>query len=172
MNLQKRTGVFGRVASLHLHPREPGDPLTSVTSFELVAGKGIAGNPRYFDHISRKTGKPSRRQVTLMACEQIAEHAAALGLETIAPGAVRANIETTGIDLGALIGQNIKIGKAILHFYEARTPCSKMDEICQGLRCEMEGSRQGVLAEVLQGGKVSVGDEILLASTAALHLSD
>src|ERR1044071_9209504 len=36
----------GRVASLHLHPREPGEPLTSVESFELV--QGIQDNPRYF----------------------------------------------------------------------------------------------------------------------------
>src|SRR5256885_7561570 len=50
--------------------------------------------PRYFGRVSRNSGKPSRRQLSLIEREQIAEHAAPLGLETIAPGAVRANIET------------------------------------------------------------------------------
>lgn len=162
MNSENSALASGRVASLRVHPPEPGEPLNSVKSVELVAGKGIFGNPRYFERISRKTGKPSRRQVTLMAREEIAGHAATLGLQTIPPGAVRANIETTGIDLVPLIGRNVAIGGAVLHFYEARTPCNQMDKVCQGLRNEMEDGRQGVLAEVVQGGSVPVGAEIKL----------
>src|SRR5579859_1105677 len=160
MNSENDAGRKGQVASLHLHPQEAGEPLTPVKSIELVAEKGIAGNPRYFGRLSRSTGKPSRRQVTLMAREEIAAHAATLGMESIAPGTVRANIETVGIDLVPLIGRNVKIGEAILHFYEARTPCNKMDEICQGLRREMESDRQGVLAEVVQDGRINVGSHV------------
>ena len=167
MNSENSAPASGRVASLHVHPPEPGKPLNSVKSVELVAGKGIFGNPRYFERISRKTGKPSRRQVTLMAREQIVEHAAALSLETIPPGAVRANIETTGIDLVPLIGRNVAIGGAILHFYEARTPCNQMEKVCQGLRREMESGRQGVLAEVVKDGWINLGDRIMLVETTA-----
>ena len=154
------------MASLHLHPVEPGEPLTPVKEIELVANQGIAGNPRYFGRISKTTGKPSRRQVTLMAREEIAAHAATLGMQTIAPGTVRANIETAGIDLVPLIGKDVAIGSAVLHFYEARTPCNKMDEICQGLRKEMESGRQGVLAEVIQDGRINVGDEIIVVKSS------
>src|SRR6266700_568972 len=69
-----------RVASLHLHPPGPGAPLESVEAVELVEAKGIQADARYFGRISRDTGKPARRQVTLMEREQIAEHAGALGL--------------------------------------------------------------------------------------------
>jgi MOSC domain-containing protein YiiM len=152
----------GRVASLHLHPPEPGARLTTVDSIEVVAGKGIAGEPRYFGRVSHTTGRPRRRQVSLIERERIAEHAAALGLETIPPGAVRANIETSGIDLVALLGRQIQIGDAILFLYEARTPCAKMDAVCAGLRSLMEDRRQGVLAEVIEGGRIQTNSLIRL----------
>jgi MOSC domain-containing protein YiiM len=148
---------------LHLHPAEPGAPLQSVELIEVVAGKGIARNDRYFGRVRRSTGEPSRRQVSLMAREQIGEHAAALGLETIPPGAVRANIETVGIELMDLLDRDLSIGEAVLRLYDARTPCHKMDAICEGLKNLMENKRQGVLAEVVQSGRIRVGDGISLA---------
>jgi len=160
--------VSGKVASLHLHPHEPGEPLTAVQSIELVEGKGIPGDPRYFGRVSKSTAKPSRRQVTLIEREQIAEHAATLGLHSIAPGTVRSNIETAGIDLISLIGREVQIGNAVLLFYAPRDPCEKMDAICQGLREQMMNNRQGVLAEVVRGGLVQVGDEIVPVSSLAI----
>jgi len=148
------------VVSLHLHPAESGAPFTGVEEIKLVAGTGIQDEPRYFGKISRRTGQPSRRQVSLIEREQIAEHAVALGLQTIAPGRVRANIETEGIDLVQLIGRRVKIGEATLFFYEGRTPCGQMDEICNGLRALMENNRQGVMAEIVQSGTVRLRDVI------------
>lgn len=137
--------------------------MQSVELIEVVAGKGIARNDRYFGRVRRSTGEPSRRQVSLMAREQIGEHAAALGLETIPPGAVRANIETVGIELMDLLDRDLSIGEAVLRLYDARTPCHKMDAICEGLKNLMENKRQGVLAEVVQSGRIRVGDGISLA---------
>ena len=154
----------GRVASLHLHVAEPGAPLQSVEAIELVAAKGIQGDTRYFGRVSRDTGQPSRRQVSLIEREQIAAHAAALGLASIAPGAVRSNIETTGIDLISCLGREMEIGEAILFFYAPRDPCAKMDAICEGLRARMMDRRQGVMAEVRRSGKVHVGDVIRVRS--------
>jgi MOSC domain-containing protein YiiM len=150
----------GRVASLHLHPHEPGEVLGATEAIEVVQGKGILGNPRYFGRVSKSSGMPSRRQVTLMEREQIGEHAATLGLQSIPPGAVRSNIETTGINLIALLGREVEIGDAVLLLYAPRDPCEKMDAICQGLRELMLENRQGVLAEVIQSGKIRQGDPI------------
>ena len=161
MKLENASVATGRVASLHLHPTTGGEPFQKIESCELVAGKGILNNPRYFARVSQ-SGRPSRRQVTLMEREQIAEHAQTLGLTDIPPGAVRSNVETSGINLIELIGQEISIGEAILHVYAPRDPCAKMDKVCQGLRELMLENRQGVLAEVVQGGRVSNGDTILL----------
>ena len=134
--------------------------MQNLEVIHLVANKGIAEDARYFDRRSRTSGQPSRRQVSLIEREQIAEHAAILGVETIAPGAVRANIETHGINLQLWIGREVEVGEAVLLFYEARQPCQKMDLICSGLRKLMENSRQGVMAQVIQDGVVRVGDTI------------
>ena len=162
MNGAPSPAPLGHVASLHLHPAESGAPLHPVETFEVVEGKGIPGDARFFGRLSRDTGQPTRRQVTLIEREQIAEHATALGLPAITPGAVRSNIETAGINLIALLGKEIEIGEAVLRLYAPRDPCAKMDAICQGLRARMMDQRQGVLAEVVRSGKVRVGDTIRL----------
>jgi MOSC domain-containing protein YiiM len=162
MNANASPALPGRVASLHLHSAEPGAPLQPIDTVELVAGQGVQGDTRYFDRLSRDTGEPSRRQVTLIEREQISEHAVALGLPSIAPGAVRSNIETTGINLISLLNREVEIGGAVLRFYAPRDPCTKMDAICQGLRALMMNSRQGVLAEVVRSGTIRVGDAICL----------
>ena len=165
MNTAPCPALPGHVASLHLHPAESGAPLQSVESVEMVEEKGVAGDARFFGRLSRDTGQPTRRQVTLIEREQIAEHATALGLPSITPGAVRSNIETSGVNLIALLGREIEIGKAVLRLYAPRDPCAKMDAICQGLRARMMDQRQGVLAEVVRSGAVRVGDTILIRET-------
>lgn len=167
MNISPSPAGTGRVASLHLHPTEPGRPLRNVEAIEAIQGKGILGEPRYFERISRRTGQPSRRQISLIEREQIASHATVLGLESIPPGAVRANIETRGINLITLVGRQVQIGEAVLLLYEPRTPCEKMDAICRGLRDLMKNSRQGVLAEVVRSGRIRTGDAIAILPSAS-----
>lgn len=162
MNEHSSPSSSGRVASIHLHPPQPGAPLQAVNHVQVIENKGIEGEPRYFGRVNRDTGQPSRRQVTLMEREQIADHAVALSLESIAPGAVRSNIETSGINLISAIGKEIEIGEAVLFLYARRDPCEKMDAICRGLRERMMNSRQGVLAEVRRSGKIQVGDSICI----------
>lgn len=130
--------------------------------FTLVAGKGIHENKRYFGRVSY--GRPSKRQVTLIEREIIQQHADALQHHGFAPGEVRSNIETTGVDLVSLIGERVRIGEAVLEFVEPRTPCHKMDELAPGLRALMENGRQGVIATVMQDGQIRPGDAIQIDS--------
>src|SRR5438105_4547455 len=166
MKSDNSPALSGRVASLHLHPPEAGAPLQNVDAIEVVEGKGILGEPRYFGRTSRQTGSPSKRQITLIEREQIAEHASALET-SITPGRVRSNIETTGIDLVELAGHEVQIGEAVLLIYAPRDPCAKMDAICQGLRERMMNNKQGVLAQVLRSGKIRVGDSIMVFKEAS-----
>jgi MOSC domain-containing protein YiiM len=155
---------IGQVASLHLHPKVSGEPLQTVNEVFAEAGKGIVGDARVFARKGLK-GEPSRRQVSLIGREEIARHATALGLAEIPPGAVRSNIETTNIELVSFLGREIEIGEALLLFYEARTPCWKMDRIAPGLQGMMAQGRQGVLAQVIRSGRIRAGDGIRLRNS-------
>ncbi len=130
-------------------------------------GKGLEGDSRVFGKKGRD-GKPSKRQVTLIAREQIAEHVQALKLPGIPAGVVRSNMETKGIDLMALMGREVKVGEAVLYFCEPRTPCRKMDLIAPGLQAAMALGRQGVLAQVVRSGKIKIGDEIRPLETSVI----
>lgn len=130
----------------------------SLPQLELVAQKGIVEDRRYFGRGSQ--GKPSKRQVTLIEREEIAEHAAVLGVPSFAPGVVRSNIEIEGAALVPWIGRQVRVGTAVLEFVEPRTPCHKMDEIAAGLKALMENGRQGVIARVAVSGIVRVGDAV------------
>jgi MOSC domain-containing protein YiiM len=147
------------VASLHLHPELAGEALRAVSEVYAEAGKGLVGDCRVFARKNQK-GEPGRRQVSLIAREEIARHAAALGLTEITPGAVRSNIETTGLDLVSFLDREVEVGQAVLLFYEARTPCWKMDRIAPGLQAMMSQGRQGVLAQVIRSGWIRTGDAI------------
>jgi MOSC domain-containing protein YiiM len=149
----------GTIASLHLHPDVAGEALRAVSEVYAEAGKGLVGDTRVFGRKNRK-GEPSRRQVSLIAREEIARHAVALGLAEISPGAVRSNIETAGLDLVTFLGREMEAGEAVLLFYEARTPCWKMDRIAPGLQAMMSQGRQGVLAQVIRSGWIRAGDAI------------
>ena len=84
----------GTVASLHIHPPVAGDPMLATDALSVVEGKGIENNGegRLFD-------RGSKRQVTLIEREQLAEHANALVHPGLRPGDVRSNIETEGLSL-------------------------------------------------------------------------
>jgi MOSC domain-containing protein YiiM len=154
---------MGKVASLHMHPDVAGEPLRAVSEVYAEAGKGLVGDCRVFGRKNQK-GEPGRRQVSLIAREEIARHAAALGLPEIAPGAARSNIETTGLNLLSFLGREMEVGEAVLLIYEARTPCWKMDRIAAGLQAMMSQGRQGVLAQVIRSGWIRIGDAIRLFS--------
>jgi MOSC domain-containing protein YiiM len=152
-------GEVGRVVSLHLHPDVSGEALRAVGEVYAEAGKGLVGDARFFGR-KNQLGQPSRRQVSLIAREEIARHAATLGLAEIVPGAVRSNIETAGVDLVSFLGREMEVGQAVLLFYEARKPCWKMDCIAPGLQAEMGLGRQGVVAQVIRSGRIRAGDAI------------
>jgi MOSC domain-containing protein YiiM len=150
----------GVVASMHVHPPVPGSPLLSLEMLELVEGKGIRQDTRYFNRKSRSSGQPSKRQVTIIAREQIQEHSAELGIPPLDAGVVRSNIEITGVHLERWLGCEVEMGQARVLIHELRTPCPKMDAIHPGLQQNMKNGRQGVLAQVVKSGVVRVGDPI------------
>ncbi len=96
----------------------------------------------------------SQRQVLLIDEETLQS----MNLEI---GEVKENLTTRGIALGNLTrGRVLQIGVEVrLQITRPCEPCSRMDEIRPGLRRRLSG-RRGMLARVLSGGEISVGDSI------------
>lgn len=147
---------------MFLHPETAGAPMRPVPEGELLAGRGLSDDPRYATR-APDSGASLRRQLTLMAQEEMTAHAAGLGLTELPSGSVRANIETSGIVWRDWVGQRLRVGDALIEVQELRTPCAKMDAVAPGLRAAMGNGRQGVIAAVLRSGRVRRGDSIAAA---------
>jgi MOSC domain-containing protein YiiM len=98
---------------------------------------------------------PPKREVLFVS----KEHLDSVGVE---PGAVRENITVEGDDVEKWpLGQRVRAGGAEFEITMICDPCHRMDELRQGLRSELQGKR-GMLARVVAGGEIAVGDEITL----------
>lgn len=95
-----------------------------------------------------------KRQVLLMDRETLD----AFGL---APGIVRENVTTEGLDVNGLaIGELLQIGEVELQVSAVCDPCEQIEALRPGLQAEMQG-RRGMLCKVVRGGLLRRGDEIV-----------
>lgn len=145
--------VGPRLAAIFTAARA-GAPMVSHESAELLAGIGITGD-RYARGLGHWSDpKWPDQQVTLFESEV----AAALGTE---PGALRRNLVTTGIRLDDLIGQDFRIGGALLHGVRHCDPCGYIETLTRpGMAAELASGRRGVRAAILEGGHIAVGDAL------------
>jgi MOSC domain-containing protein YiiM len=98
---------------------------------------------------------PPRREVLLAS----KDHLDAVGVE---PGAIRENVTVEGADVQSWpVGQRVQVGDALLEITMVCDPCQRMDELRQGLRAELD-DRRGMLAHVVEGGEIALGDPIQL----------
>ncbi|MGB2952789.1 MAG: MOSC domain-containing protein [Gaiellaceae bacterium] len=135
-----------RVAGLWTSPARKSGRSVAHERIRAIEGFGLEGCAH---------ANPPTREV-LFASK---EHLDSVGVE---PGAIRENITVEGDDVEQWpVGQRVRVGEAEFEITMVCDPCHRMDELRQGLRAELEG-RRGMLARVVEGGEIAVGDEIEL----------
>lgn len=144
----------GELVWIGLRPT-PRSAVISVESARLVAKVGIEGD-RY---ASKRDGK---RQVTLIAAEDIAAISSFLGRESIAPDVFRRNLMTRGINLAALKDRTFRIGAAVLCGTGDCAPCSQMEDALGVGGYNAVRGHGGLTARILESGTVRVGDAIVV----------
>lgn len=115
--------------------------------------QGIVGDAHAGDH---------HRQISLLAHESIKRFESILGRE-IAPGEFAENITTLGLDLLSLkIGEKIQLGEVIMELTQIGKEChgTGCAIFTQVGKCVMP--KEGIFCRVVRGGKIFVGDEIVL----------
>ncbi len=118
---------------------------------DLVAGRGIVGN----------ADQGGRRQVTLLSSESWRNAMRDLGAE-VDPSARRANLLLSGIELARSRRRILQVGCCRLLIRMETVPCHRMEEAHPGLlRALKPDWRGGACAEVLEGGEIRVGDQVI-----------
>ena len=158
---------------LHRVSKQPCDRV------RLIAHLGVEGDAHAgltMQHRSRWVKQrtvPNLRQVHLIHAE-LFEQLAAKGF-AIAPAQMGENVTTSGIELlGLSAGTRLRLGaSAVIELTGLRNPCFQLDGIVPGLmQAVLEKGpgrtvvrKSGVMAIVIAGGEVSVGDPIVVIHT-------
>jgi MOSC domain-containing protein YiiM len=142
----------------------------------LVVGLGVEGDAHQghkVQHLYRARKDPEApnlRQVHLIH-EELLQELGAAGFD-VQPGAIGENVTTRGLDLLTLpTGTRLHLGKeAVIEVTGLRNPCRQMDAFAKGLTAAvLERSadghlvrKAGIMAIVINGGAVQVGDAIMV----------
>lgn len=157
---------MAQVVSINIS-RDKGQRKKPVTgSWETIEGCGLK-NDGHANLSPNAQDEKSHRQVSLLALESI-EKMRQLGLDVV-PGNFAENITTQGIDLLSFeIGTQLRIGtQVILRISQIGKVCHDRCAIYyQAGDCVMP--REGIFAEVINGGMIEVGDEVKPISLAIL----
>lgn len=135
----------GTISNLHI-ARVKGTPSDPVQVATAISGLGLEGD--------RSAYEGNERQV-LFVDKAILDGAG------LAPGQIKENITVTGLDMSeAKAGQIFSIGEDVtMEMVFECEACSKMDAIRLGLKDQLDGKR-GMLAKVISGGSIKVGDSV------------
>ncbi len=137
---------MGRILAICISERR-GTPKQPVASARLRAGWGLEGDA----HAGHW-----HRQVSLLPAEQVAAFQARGA--AVEAGAFGENLVVEGFDLKSLpIGTRFRCGDAVLELTQVGKECHSHCAIYQVMgECIMP--REGVFAQVLRSGIISVGD--------------
>ncbi len=135
-------------------------PLQSMNYAEVIADHGLAG-----DHKASRAG--GKRQVTLIQREHLDVVAKLLGRNAVDPGLLRRNLVVSGINLLALRGERFRIGDVLFEGTGLCEPCSRMEEVLGAGGYNAMRGHGGIIARVLEGGVIAVGDLVGYEKTPA-----
>ena len=149
----------------------------------LRAGLGVEGDAhagitvQHLSRVAKNPSAPNLRQVHLIHAE-LFDELAAKGF-AVAPGQMGENVTTRGIDLlGLSRGKRLRLGaEAVIEVTGLRNPCHQLNGLAPGLMEAVLGRaddgslirKAGVMAVVVTGGEVLLGDAITLDSVPLGH---
>ena len=134
-----------------------GQPMQLLEKVDAIKDRGLVGDRYHLD-----TGywhRVEACQVTLITEHDLslAEKGSSL---TFRNGEHRRNLVITGIKTSVLEEKVFRIGEALFSYDKKRPPCGYLNKIEGKGRALALSYNSGVCIKVLQGGRISVGDEV------------
>ena len=146
--------VGGRVEHVFVAP-VVAEPMQRLESAVAVAGRGLEGD-RYFEGTGTFSDPGSTgRDLTLV-------DSAALEAAGVAPEESRRNVVVSGVDLDALMGRAFRVGEVECVGRRRCEPCAHLQRLTRPGVLRALVHRGGLRADVVAGGVIRVGDEVVV----------
>jgi MOSC domain-containing protein YiiM len=149
----------GTLVAIYVAPAAEA-PTVAVGEARAVPGRGLEGD-RYFNGAGTFSDHPGDgRDVTLIELEALEGLRAETGIE-LAPAAARRNLVTRGVPLNHLVGREFEVGDVVLRGTRLCEPCAHLERLTRAGVLPGLVHRGGLRADVVRGGTVRSGDEIV-----------
>jgi MOSC domain-containing protein YiiM len=126
----------------------PSEALTPVESVTAVAGKGLVGDRHFTDN-------PGPGNALTLIEAEVLEDVGLTGAQS------RRQVVVRGVRLNDLIGKRFRVGDVECLGVEICEPCSHLQELTRPGIIKDLIHRGGLNADILSGGMITVGDEVL-----------
>ena len=152
----------GRLQAICLRPARM-QAVHQVQQAVAIARRGLEGDRACL----RRSTTAGKREVTLIQAEHLQAIAEFTGRSSIDPGLLRRNLVICGLNLLAArspmrdLALELCIGPdVVLRITGACEPCSRMEQVLGAGGYNAMRGHGGVTAQVVQGGRLSVGDSV------------
>ena len=133
------------VEEINIGPTEALAPVESVTA---VAGKGLVGDRHFTDN-------PGPGNALTLIEAEVLEDVGLTGAQS------RRQVVVRGVRLNDLIGKRFRVGDVECYGVEICEPCRHLQELTRPGIIKDLIHRGGLNADILSGGMITVGDEVL-----------
>jgi MOSC domain-containing protein YiiM len=130
---------------------------SAIDEAEAVPAAGLRGD-RYYDGERPPDAEPGR-DLTLIEAEAIEGLEAEHGV-SIEPAEARRNVLTRGIDLNTLVGKRFRVGEVECLGQELCEPCAHLQSLTKPGVLRGLVHRGGLRADILNPGRIRVGDRV------------
>ena len=126
----------------------PSETLAPVESVAAVAGKGLVGDRHFTDN-------PGPGNALTLIEAEVLEDVGLTGAQS------RRQVVVRGVRLGDLIGKRFRVGDVECLGVEICEPCRHLQELTRPGIIKDLIHRGGLNADILSGGMITIGDEVL-----------
>ena len=148
----------GTVTSIVLAP-DAGAPAVEVARARAIAGRGLEGDRYAAGRGTFSRGIGYGRDITLIEHELLA--ASIINGAPVTPVQARRNVAVRGIVLDGLIGARFRIGDVECVGRRRCEPCAHLQRLGPPGVLRALVHRGGLRADVVTGGEISVGDDVV-----------